>query len=83
MALSNLLTEAGHPPESVRTHALVHLRNSDGEISLSRFDLNTAGHAAGLSDAEFQRHAEAKANCPISRALAGVPEITISAKLEP
>src|ERR1700686_5131505 len=49
MALSNLLTEAGHPPESVRTHALVHLRNNDGAISLSRIDLNTAGHVAGLS----------------------------------
>jgi lipoyl-dependent peroxiredoxin len=83
MALSNLLTEAGHPPESVRTHSLVHLRNRDGEISLSRIDLNTAGHVAGLSEAEFQRHAaEAKANCPISRALAGVPEITLSTKLE-
>jgi osmotically inducible protein OsmC len=83
MALLNLLTEGGHPPKSVRTHAHVHLRNNDGAISLSRIELNTAGHVAGLSEAEFQRHAaEAKANCPISRALAGVPEITLSAKLE-
>jgi lipoyl-dependent peroxiredoxin len=83
MALSNLLAEAGHPPESVRTHAVVHLRNSDGEISLSRIDLDTTGHVPGLADTEFQRYgAEAKANCPVSRALAGVPEITMSAKLE-
>jgi osmotically inducible protein OsmC len=83
MALSNLLTEAGHPPESLRTHAAVHLRNTDGEISLSRIDLNATGYVAGLGEAEFQRHAaDAKVNCPVSKALAGVPEITLSAGVE-
>jgi osmotically inducible protein OsmC len=83
MALSNLLAEAGHPPVSVRTHAVVHMRNSDGEISLSRIDLNTVGHVPGLAEPEFQRHGgEAKANCPVSRALAGIPDITLSAKLD-
>jgi osmotically inducible protein OsmC len=83
MALSNLLTEAGHPPESLRTHAVVHLRNSDGEISLSRIDLDTIGQVPGLAEAEFQRYGgEAKVNCPVSKALAGVPEITLSAGLE-
>ena len=83
MALSNLLAEAGHPPESLRTHVVVHLRNRDGEVSLSRIDLNTIGHVPGLAAAEFQRYgAEAKDGCPVSRALAGVPEITMSAKLE-
>ena len=83
MALSNLLAEAGHPPESVRTHAVVHLRNSDGEISLSRIDLDTTGQVPGLAETEFQRYGgEARAICPVSRALAGVPEITLSAKLE-
>ena len=82
MALSNLLAEGGHPPESLKTHAVVHLRNSDGEISLSRIDLDTTGHVPGLAESEFERYgAEAKAGCPVSRALAGVPEITISAKL--
>ena len=83
MALSNLLAEAGHPPESLRTHAVVHLRNNDGEISLSRIDLDTTGHVPGLAEPEFQRYGgEAKANCPVSRALSGVPAITLSAKLE-
>jgi osmotically inducible protein OsmC len=67
----------------LRTDAVVHLRNRDGEISLSRIDLETTGNVPGLADTEFQRFgAEAKANCPISRALAGVPEITMSAKLD-
>src|ERR1700724_2503150 len=83
MAFSNLLSEAGHPPESLSTHAVVHLRNSDGEISLSRIDLTTVGHVRGLAETEFQRYGgEAKAICPVSRALAGVPEITLTSKLE-
>jgi osmotically inducible protein OsmC len=82
MAFSNLLAEAGHPPESLRTHAVVHLRNSDGVISLSRIHLDTTGHVPGVAETEFQRYGgEAKAICPVSRALAGVPEITLSAKL--
>jgi osmotically inducible protein OsmC len=36
----------------------------------------------GIDEAEFQRLAEqAKANCPVSRALAGIPEIVLTAKL--
>jgi osmotically inducible protein OsmC len=82
MAFSNLLAEAGHPPESLRTHAVVHLRNSDGEISLSRIHLDTTGDVPGVAETEFQRYGgEAKAICPVSRALAGVPKITLSAKL--
>jgi osmotically inducible protein OsmC len=74
IALSNLLAEAGHSPESLRTHAVVHLRNSDGEITLSRIDLDTTGHVPGLGETDFQRYGgEAKHNCPVSRALAGAP----------
>ena len=55
MALSNLLTEAGHPRQLLRTHAVVHLRNRDGEISLShthtRIDLDTIGHVPGWAEA--------------------------------
>jgi osmotically inducible protein OsmC len=83
MALSNLLAEAGHPPESLRTHAVVHLRNSEGEISLSRIDLDTTGHVPGLAGTEFERYgSEAKVSCPVSRALAGIPDITLSSRLE-
>jgi osmotically inducible protein OsmC len=36
----------------------------------------------GIDEQQFQRYAdEAKANCPVSRALAGIPEIVLSAKL--
>jgi osmotically inducible protein OsmC len=82
MALSNILSGEGHVPESVRTDANVHLRNIDGAPTLARIDLTTEGRVPGIDEQEFQRSAEqAKAACPVSRALAAVPEITLTAKL--
>ncbi len=82
MALSNMLSAAGHTPESVRTSADVQLRNIDGAPTLARIDLVTQGRVPGVDEQEFRRWAEqAKAACPVSRALAGVPEITLTAEL--
>ncbi|MHB1929078.1 MAG: OsmC family protein [Acidimicrobiales bacterium] len=83
MALSNMLAEAGNPPESVRTDAAVRLEVVDGAPTITRIDLVIVGRVPGLDAASFQRHAEAaKAGCPVSRALAGVPEISLQASLE-
>jgi lipoyl-dependent peroxiredoxin len=82
MALSNILSEAGHTPESVSTDANVHLRIIDGAPTLTRIDLSTEGRVPGIDAGQFQAFAEdAKANCIVSRALAGVPEIVLTAKL--
>jgi osmotically inducible protein OsmC len=82
MALTSTLASEGHAPESVRTTARVQLRNIDGAPTLTRIDLDTEGHASGVDEQEFQRYAEqAKAQCPVSRALAGVPEIVLTARL--
>ena len=82
MALSSILSAAGHAPESVRTNARVQLRNVNGAPTLTRIDLDTEGHVAGVGEQQFQRYAdEAKATCPVSRALAGIPEIVLTAKL--
>ncbi len=82
MALSNILSEAGHTPESVRTTAKVHLRMVDGNPTISRIDLVTEGRVPGIDQEQFARHAaEAKEGCPVSRALAGVDEMTLDAKL--
>jgi lipoyl-dependent peroxiredoxin len=82
MALSNILSSAGHVPDSVRTTAQVELRNVDGAPTLARIDLNTEGTVPGLDQSEFERYAEeAKTGCPVSRALAGVPDIALSATL--
>jgi osmotically inducible protein OsmC len=82
MALSSVLGAAGHVPDSLRTNARVQLRNIDGAPTLTRIDLETEGQVPGIDDQQFQQHAEAaKANCPVSRALAGIPEIALEAKL--
>ena len=82
MALSALLSAAGHAPESLRTNAVVQLRNINGAPTLVRLDIDTEGHVAGVDAQQFQHFAEeAKANCPVARALAGIPEIVLTARL--
>ena len=82
MALSGMLASDGHVPDSVTTTAKVHLRNIDGAPTIARIDLETDGVVPGIDAAQFQSFAEqAKAGCPVSRALAGVPEIVVTARL--
>ena len=82
MALSNILASAGHAPDRVDTTAQVFLRNVDGAPTIARIALTTEGVVPGLDEEGFARHAEeAKAGCPVSRALAGVPEIDLTARL--
>jgi lipoyl-dependent peroxiredoxin len=81
MALSAALTAAGHTPERIDTTAKVHLDKSEGGFSITRVELQTNGVVPGLDEGGFQEHAEqAKQNCPVSRALAGV-EIQLAAQL--
>ena len=82
MALSAALADAGTPVDSVRTDARVTLRLVDGTPTITAIALNTVGQVPGIDDAAFKQAAEqAKAGCPVSRALAGVPEITLEASL--
>ena len=82
MALSADLAEHGHPAESVTTTARVHLRNVDGLPTIQRIELDTEGRVPGIDDAHFVEHAEtAKQACVVSRALAGVQEIELTARL--
>jgi osmotically inducible protein OsmC len=82
MALSLALTTAGITPENIHTIAHVHLdRDQTGPV-ISKIELVTEVKAAGLDDAKLQELAKAaKAGCPLSRALAAVPSITLNAKL--
>lgn len=80
MALSNMLAEAGHTPESVTTTAKVHL-DMKGGPNINKIELQTEAKVPGLDEAAFQEHAnKAKEGCPISKALKAV-EITLDAKL--
>jgi osmotically inducible protein OsmC len=74
MALSLMLTQAGHPPASLETTATVHLDKVGEGFAITGIDLVTRGKVPGQTQAEFQRLAEnAKTNCIVSKALAGVP----------
>ena len=82
MALSAALERAGTPVESVHTDAAVTLRLVDGVPTITKIALVTQGRVPGIDEADFAKAAEgAKENCPVSKALAGVPEITLEASL--
>jgi osmotically inducible protein OsmC len=82
MALSNILAEHGHAPDSVRTVAKVHLRQKEEGPTIQRIDLETEGRVPGIDEDHFAQHAEeAKRGCIVSRALAGVEEMTVTARL--
>jgi lipoyl-dependent peroxiredoxin len=78
MALSHALAQNGTPPQSVDATASVTFVPGTG-ISGSHLNVNAV--VPGLSDEDFQRiAADAKANCPVSQALAGI-DITLEATL--
>jgi osmotically inducible protein OsmC len=82
MALASILAQSGNPPDSVHTDASVTLRLVDGVPTITKIALVTVGRVPGMDEATFAEHAQkAKAGCPVSRALAGVPEITLEASI--
>jgi osmotically inducible protein OsmC len=79
MALSNVLAKAGNPPERLETSATVTFQPGEGIV---RGALTVRGTVAGLDDAGFSDAAnDAKENCPVSKALAGIPAVTLDARL--
>ena len=81
MALSAILSGAGHIPTRVHTSAKVHFDQVEGGFAITSIDLTTDAVVPGIDQSEFQTHADAaKAGCPVSKALAAVP-IHLSATL--
>jgi osmotically inducible protein OsmC len=82
MALSNILTTAGSPPNRIHTTAEVELGRTDAGPTITQITLRTEGDVPGIDEETFRKHAEdAKANCPVSRALAGVAEVSLETRL--
>ncbi len=78
MALSNALGGNGTPPESLQVTAAVTFVPGEG---IKGSHLLVSAKVPGLSEEDFQKFAaDAKANCPVSQALAGIP-ITLEASL--
>ena len=79
MALSHALAQAGTPPDELATSATVTFQPGEG---ITKIVLTVEGSVPGVDDAAFVQAAEgAKENCPVSKALASVPEITLEARL--
>lgn len=82
MAFSGALEGAGFTPERVATVAKVTVNQVEGGFAVTKIELHMEAKVPGIDEATFQQvAANAKANCPISKALAAVPEITLDAKL--
>jgi len=79
MALSSGLAKEGTPPEKLETSATVTFVPGTGITAVA---LRVRGTVPGIDEAGFVELAEAaKAGCPVSKALAAVPEITLDAAL--
>jgi len=82
MALSAGLEKAGKPATRIETQAACTMEMVDGTPTITRMQLTVRGKVPGLDAAGFQKAAEeAKAGCPVSRALKGIPQITLDARL--
>lgn len=79
MSLSGALTRAETPPTELCTSATVTFQPGEG---ITKVALTVEGVVPGLDEEGFRQAAQsAKENCPVSKALAGVPEISLEAKL--
>jgi osmotically inducible protein OsmC len=82
MAFSFAADKAGIATERLDTTASVRLAKDGDGFVIDRIALTLKAKVPGLDEAAFQKMAqEAKANCPLSKALASVPEITLEATL--
>ncbi len=80
MFLAAQLTEAGHPPTRIDTTATVHLGAGP---TVTKIELDTVAVVPGVSKEVFDQKVDfSKKNCPISKALAAIPEVTFKATLE-
>jgi osmotically inducible protein OsmC len=79
MAFSAGLAKAGTPPEKLETSATVTFQPGEG---ITAGALKVRGTVPGIDAEAFAAAAEgAKENCPVSKALAGIPSVTLDAEL--
>jgi osmotically inducible protein OsmC len=79
MFLAAQLTNAGHAPTSIETTATVHLGQGP---AITKIELETIAKVPGIDAALFNEKVDfSKKNCPVSKALASVPELVVNAKL--
>ena len=80
MALSNVLAQAGAPPDQLSVVATVTFEPGTG---ITKSVLDVQGTVPGVEESDFRRAAEdAKENCPVSQALKGNVELSVNARLQ-
>lgn len=80
MSLASGLAKGGNAPERLSTSATVTFVPGTG---ITKIVLSVRGTVPGIDADGFRAAAEAaKAGCPVSQALAGVPEIALEAELD-
>ena len=83
MAFAFACEKAGVPTKSVDTKASVRLAKDGDGFKIDRIALTLEASVPSMDDTQFQEIAQvAKAGCPLSKALSGVPEITLQARLK-
>ena len=81
MALSMMLGQAGHTPQSIDTTADVSLDKQGEGFSITKIALDSTVKLPGIDNAAFDEIInKAKAGCPVSQVLNA--EITLNYKLE-
>ncbi len=84
MAFAFAAEKAGFPTKEVNTQAKVRLAKDGDGFKIDRIMLTLDASVPGIDEAKFQELAQgAKQNCPLSKALASVPEITLTATMRP
>lgn len=83
MALSGALARGGTPPDHLHVSSTVTFDKVGEQWTVTRSQLEVVGVVPGMDAAAFDAAAEtAKDGCPVSRALTGNVELSVSASLE-
>jgi len=82
MFLSALLSADDFVPTRIHTTATVHLDRIDGAPTIHKIELACKAEVPGVSQEQFAEYAaQAKAQCPVSKALAAVGSVELTAEL--
>jgi len=82
MALSGIIEKAGFTPTSLNVTAKVTFEQRDGKWSITKSALDVEGDVPGIDEDAFAKLAsQAKADCPVSRALMNNVELSVASAL--
>jgi lipoyl-dependent peroxiredoxin len=83
MAFSNTLNREGVPPERLTVDATCTLDRVEGGVKITTMRIEVRGKVPGVDQARFEQIAAmAEQGCPVSNALRGNLEQTLTARLE-